>query len=102
MELLFVNNRLIIDELYDIISIYKVKYGLKNKLPDDTFKSLKSGLKLDKDITNMIKSIVKEMEKENLLDSNAKQLKLICGSIKDFNENMTRKYYNIEHVQVNI
>lgn len=100
MELLFDNNRLIIEELYDIISVYKVKYGLKNKLPDDTFKSLKYAIKLDKDIGNTNKSIIEEMEKEHLIEFNAKQLELVCESIKDFNENATRKYYNIKQVQV--
>lgn len=100
MELLFDNNRLTIEELYDIISVYKVKYGLKNKLPDDTFKSLKSAIKLDKDIGNTNKFIIEEMEKENLIESNAKQLKLVCESIKDSNKNANRKYYNIKQLQV--
>lgn len=100
MGLLFDNNRLLIEELFDIISVYKIKYGLKNKLPDDTFKSLKYAIKLDKDIRNMDESIIEEIEKENLIESNVKQFELIRGSANESNENTTRKYYNIKHVQV--
>lgn len=99
MELLFDNNHTSIKELYNIISLYKVKYSLKNKLPDDTYKSLKSAIKLEKEIEISIKIIVEELEKENIKHSNSKQLEFVLESVKNSNENKTM-YYNLKHVQV--
>lgn len=85
--------------MYNIISLYKLKYSTKFKLPDDAYKSIKSGIKLDKDIEITMDNIVKEIEKLNLISANCKQLELACESAKDSNEK-TNKYYNIRHVQV--
>lgn len=85
--------------MYNIISIYKIKYSSKNKLPDDIYKSLKAAIKLDKELENTTKYFIEEIEKENFTNFNSKQLELLCGFVKDFNEN-TNKYYNIKHVQV--
>lgn len=76
-----------------------MKYNSKNKLPDDTYKSLKSAIRLEKDIENTTKTIIEEIEKENLINSITKQLESVCESTKKDNENMI-KYSNIKHVQV--
>lgn len=88
-----------IEELYTILSLYKVKCSLKNKLPDETYKSLKSAIKLEKKIENSTKIIVEEIEKENFNHSISKQLEFMCESVKNSNKNKTN-YYNIKHVQV--
>lgn len=99
MELLFDNNHISIEELYNILSLYKVKYSLTNKLPDETYKYLKSAIKLEKEIENSTKIIIEEIEKENFNDSISKQLEFVYESVKISNENKTN-YYNIKHVQV--
>lgn len=99
MERLIDYNHLIIDDIYTIISIYKIKNNSKNKLPDDTYKSLKSAIKLEKEIENTIKTIIEEIEKDSLINSNTKQLESVCESIKKNNKNII-KYSNIKHVQV--
>lgn len=76
-----------------------MKYNSKNKLPDDTYKFLKSAIRLEKDIENTTKTIIEEIEKENLINSITKQLESVCESTKKDNENMI-KYSNIKHVQV--
>lgn len=98
MEILFDCNHLIIDDIYTFISIYKIKYNSNNKLPDDTYKSLKSAIKLEKEIGNTTKTIIEEIEKENVINSNTKQLESVCESIKD-SKNII-KYSNIKHIQV--
>lgn len=99
MELLFENNRILIEEILNIISLYKVKYHFNNKLPDDTYKSLKAAIKLDKEIENTNKMFIDEIENENLINSSSKLLELFCGSLKNYDEN-PMKYYNIKYVQV--
>jgi len=98
MEKLFHYNHIIIDDIYTIISIYKIKNNSKNKLPDDTYKSLKSAIKLEKEIENTTKTILEEIEKENLINSNTNHLKSVCESIKKNNEKII-KYSNIKHIQ---
>lgn len=99
MEELLNSNHKCIEDLYNIISIFKVKYNSKNKLPDDVHKSLKSAIKLDKEIKYSTKCIIEDMEKENSVNSNSKQLQLVCESVKSSFIN-TGKFYNIKHVQV--
>lgn len=81
------------------MSISNVKYSPKNKLPDEIHKSLKCAIKQENDIRNSTKLVIEEIEKENLTNSNSKQLQLIFGSVKNAYIN-TGKYYNIKHVQV--
>lgn len=97
--MLFDNNHIEIEGLYNIISLYKVKSSSKNKLPDEIYKYLKSAIKLEKDIENITKIVIDEIEKENFNSSNIKQLEFVCDSIKKSNENTTN-YYNIKHIQV--
>ncbi|XP_026810785.1 uncharacterized protein LOC113552228 [Rhopalosiphum maidis] len=97
LEILLAHNQLVIEELYDIISIYKIKYNSKNKLPDDTYKYLKAAIKLDKELENTTKLFIDEIEKDNFTNMNSKQLELVCGAVKNYNEN-TNKYYNIKHI----
>lgn len=85
--------------MYDIISIYKVQYSSKNKIPDDSFKYLKAAVKLEKEIENTTKIITEEAEKENLFSFNYKQLELVYETIQNSNKNPI-KYYSIKHVQV--
>lgn len=93
-------NRSVIKELYDILSLYKTKqYCSKNKFSVDPFKLLKSAIKLEKEMGITTDIIMKEIEKENLLDINNKQLQLSCAPAKVFKESAV-KYYNIKHVQV--
>lgn len=99
LETLSDQNHTAIEDVYNIISLYKLKYSTTFKLPDDAYKSIKSGLKLEKDIENTMDIIVKEMEKLNLIGVNYKQLELACESAKGSNEK-TKKYCNIRHVQV--
>lgn len=99
MEILLAHNQLVIEELYDIISVYKLKYNSKHKLPDDTFKYLKAAIKLDKELGNTNKIFIDEIEKDNFTNMNSKQLELVCGPIKNCIEN-TNKYYNIKHILV--
>lgn len=99
MQQLFEFNITDKDELYNILSLIKVKYNSKNKLPDDTHKSLKSAIKLEKEIENTTKTIIEEIENENLIDSNSKQLELVMDSVRNSNEKQI-KYYNIKHIQV--
>lgn len=99
MEILFAHNQLVIEELFDFISIYKVKYNTKNNLPDDTYKSLRAAIKLDKELENTNKFFVDEIEKDNFTNFNSKQLELVCGPVKNSNEN-TVKYYSIKHILV--
>lgn len=99
MEILSAHNQLVIEELYDIISIYKIKYNSKNKLPDDTYKYLKAAIKLDKELGNTTKIFIDEIETDNFTNMNSKQLELVCGAVKNYNEN-TNKYYNIKHILV--
>lgn len=82
-----------------MISLYKLKYSTKFKFPDDAYKSIKSAIKLDKNIEITMDIIVKEIEKLNLLSANYKKLELVCESAKGSNEK-TKNYYNIKHVQV--
>lgn len=98
MEILLDNNQLVIEELFDIISIYKVKYNSKNKLPDDTYKYLRAAIKLDKEIGNTTKFFIDEIEKDNFTNLNSKQLELVCLPAKNY-EN-TIKYFNIKHILV--
>lgn len=99
MEIVFAQNQLVIEELYDIISIYKLKYNLKNKLPDDIYKSLRTAIKLDKEMRNTTKFFIDEIENDNFTNFNSKQLELVCGSVNSSNENII-KYYNIKHILV--
>lgn len=99
MELLFAYNQLVIEELYDIISIYKVKCNSKNKLPDDTYKSLRAAIKLDKELGNTTKFYIDVIEKDNFTNFYSKQLELVCGPVNRSNEN-TVKYYNIKQILV--
>lgn len=99
MEELFNCNHTCVEDLYNILSVSKVKYSSHNKLPDDEHKSLKSAIKLEKEIRNSTKSIIEDIEKENSINSNSNQLQLVCESIKSWYTN-TGKYYNIKHVQV--
>lgn len=96
---MFAHNQLVIDELLDIISIYKVKYKLQNKLPDDTYKSLRAAIKLDKELENTTKFFIDEIEEDKFTNFNSYQLELICGPMKNSNEN-TIRYYNIKHIMV--
>jgi len=99
LEILLAHNQLVIEELYDIISIYKLKYNLKQKLPDDTYKYLKAAIKLDKELGNTNKLFIDEIEKDNFTNMHSKHLELVCGPVKNFNEN-TNKYYSIKHILV--
>lgn len=99
MEELLNCNHTCLEDLYNITSISKVKYSSKNKLPDDVHKSLKSAIKLEKEIRNSTKNIIEDIEKESSINSNSNQLQLVCESIKSSVAN-TGKYYNIKHVQV--
>lgn len=99
MEIVFAHNQLVIEELYDIISIFKLKYTLKNKLPDDIYKSLRIATKLDKEMRNTTKFFINEIENDNFTNFNSKQLELVGGSLNSSKEN-TIKYYNIKHILV--
>jgi len=99
LEILSAHNQLVIEELYDIISIYKLKCNSKNKLPDDTYKSLRTAIKLDKELENTTKFFIDEIEKDNFTNFNSKQLESMCGPVNNSNEN-TIKYYNIKHILV--
>lgn len=99
MDVLFNNNHTVIEDLYNYISIHKVHYNSKNKIPDDLFKYLKTAVKLEKEIENTTKIIIEEIEKENLFNLNSKQLILVCEFLKNSNKNAI-KYYSIKHVQV--
>lgn len=99
LETLSVQNHTVIEDMYNIISLYKLKYSTKFKLPDDAHKAIKSAIKLDTDIEITMNIIVEEIEKLNLISANYKQLELACESAKGSNEK-TKKYFNIRHVQV--
>lgn len=99
MELLLDNNHTIIEDLYNIISIHKVKNNPKSKFPDELYKTLKSAKKLEKEIENTTKITINEAENDNFNSFNFKQLESICDSIK-LNNKYTTKYYNIKQVQV--
>lgn len=99
MELLIDYNHSIIEDIFNIISLYKVKYHLKMKLPDNIYKSLKSALKLEKEFENTSSIFIEEIEKENVINSKSEQLLLVYRSLKNSFENPI-KYYNIKHVQV--
>lgn len=87
------------EELYNILSLIKIKYNSKNKLPDDTYKSLKSAIKLEKEIENTTKAIIEEIDSEKLNGLNSKELELVLGSVRNSNEKQI-KYYHIKHIQV--
>lgn len=99
MDTLIDHNRSVIKELYNILSLYNTKYSLKYKFSEDPYKSLKSAIKLEKEMGNKGKDLIDEIEKENLIDFNNKQLQLSCAPAKVFKE-IPVKYYNIKHVQV--
>lgn len=92
-------NHTCLEDLYNIISVSKVKYSSNNKLQDDIHKSLKSAMKLEKEIRNTTINIIEDIEKESSINLNSNQLHLVCESVKSSFTN-TGKYYNIKHVQV--
>lgn len=99
MDTLIDHDRSVIKEFYHVLSFYKTKYSLKHKFSEDPYKSLKSAIKLEKEMENTGNILMDEIEKENLIDINNKQLQLSCAPAKVFKENAI-KYYNIKHVQV--
>lgn len=99
MELLLDNNHTIIEDLYNIISLHKVKNTPKSKFPDELYKTLKSATKLEKDIENTTQITINEVENDNLNSFNSKELGSICDAVKHNNKYTTR-YYNIKQVQV--
>jgi len=99
LETIIDYNRIVIEDVFNVISFFKIKGSLKNKLSEDPYKLLKNATKLEKEIENTIQSVIEEIEKENSIIENVKQLDLMSGSVENSKENGI-KYYNIKHVQV--
>lgn len=99
MEILVDYNHLIIEDTFNIISLYKVKYNLKSNLTDKIYKLLKSAIKLDKVFENNRSIFIEEIEKENIINSSSEQLELVSKSLKNAIENQI-KYFNFKDIQV--
>lgn len=90
---------MVIEDLYNIIRFYNVKNNAKYKLPEETYKTLKSANKLENEIGNTTQIIINQAEIDNSNRFNSKQLESTCDTLRNYNK-YTTKYYNIKHVQV--